>query len=172
MDFECSMIGSYTDDDTLSARASLWLIRAIIEHQKLDFDVQLTNRLRLLSHIKAEVQFDINVLVEASVLTKSNQSHKQSLCSLLTWLYDYLDCRTSLLKSHKTYLETLVSKLLFQIKIYPTVLITAGYSNNTHTTFYASIKFSRLRSHRLTNLLDFDTLILNHQLTSGNIIRQ
>ena len=167
MDFECSYLDFATDDNALAARAYLWVIKAVIIDKKLDFDTKLSNRLQLLDTVLDEVMFDINFLIEAAVLTKNNFSHRRSLCSLLLWLFNYMDCRPSILALHRQYLESLVSKLIQQLKIYPTVFAACYYKNSLATTTYVSIKFSRFQSHRLTHILDFDTTIESHLQTQG-----
>ena len=168
MDFEYTIRSVDTSPNALEARGFLWLLKYLLNQIDTDFDTRLSNRLRLSSTILSEVLIDIGLLVDASVLTKSNKLHKRSLISLLNWLYDYLDGRQSELTNSLVYLRSLNSKLVYQIKIFPTVLVCAYYSGPTNTTIYASIKSSRRQSLRLQHLLDFDTLIKQTELQSGN----
>ena len=167
MDFECSHIDVPTDSDTLKTRGLLWLVYAILKEYNYDFDYRLYNQLRLLTNVINDVIFDINSLIDARVLCHNNDSHKKSLCSLLYWLYHYIDARPSLMQKYCHYLETLVSKIIQQIKIYPTVFCTAFYKNSLATTFYASIRFSKFQSHRLRHILDFDKQVQTHDLNQG-----
>ena len=171
MDFEYRFNKIDTSNDALEARGYLWLIKYITYHIKLDFDPCLTNRLKLSKTIMSEVVTDIGLLVDASVLTKPNFRHKQSLGSLIYWLYDFLDGNQTQLTSMLSFLKGLTSKLLYQIKIYPTVLVCAYHSGREHTILYASIKTSRFRSHRLNHLLEFDASIIQTELTSGTHIK-
>ena len=167
MDFEYSFNRVDTSINSLEARGYLWLIKFIITEIKLDFDTRLLNRLRLSSVVLSEVLIDIGYLVDASVLTKRNQLHKNSLGSLLFWLLDYLDGRQFDLFNTRDYLKSLSSKLLAQVKIYPTVFICAYHSGPVNTTIFASIRTANRQSFRLGHILEFDTLIKQAELQSG-----
>ena len=169
MDFEYHFDKIDTSSKVLETRGYFWLTKFILNEIKLDFDTRLTNRLKLSSSILSEVLKEVEILIEASVLTNSNRLHKKSLGSLLYWLLDFLDARQVELSQLHKFFESLVSKLIYQLKIYPTVFVCAYYNDPRKTTIYASIRSARRQSSRLSHLLEFDTILQRAELQSGII---
>ena len=172
MDFEYTFDKSDTSISSLEARGFLWVMKYLITEIKLDFDPRLSNRLRLSSTILSEVLIDIGYLTDASVLSKTNVLHKKSLGSLLNWLFDYLDGRQAELVKLLPFLKSLVSKISFQVKIYPTAFICAYCNYSTDTKIFARIRSATRQSHRLQHLLDFDALVVNAESQSGWFLNQ
>ena len=168
-DFEVKYDSIEINDEMLLSRSNLWLLKALIDHMSLDFDSCLTNRLRLLTSCLNDVKFDIMNLVNAKVISRSNRNHKKSLGSLLLWLYEFLDSRPTLLMENGAFLNDLVSRILTQIKIFPSVFCAAYYDSDTSTTIFAQIRLSTFNSGRLEHILNFNNIIDSYKNQSGMI---
>ena len=172
MDFEILYDAVDVSDNTLIARSNLWLLRTLCHHITLDFDPRLSNRLRLLTSCLADVKFDITNLINARILCRSNPILTRSLGSLLYWLYDFLDSRPILMTENLAFLSDLNSKILRQIKIFPSVFCAIYYTTSTSITYHAQVKLSRFDSGRLEHLLDFNNIIDAYNNKSGNFLLQ
>ena len=159
MDFELDYASIEVSDASLISRSNLWLLKVLHNHSNIEFDNKLTNRLRLIQKCLIDVKFDITQLVDANVLTSSNMSIKRSFGSLLLWLYEFLDARTEMMIQNTDFLTQLNSKLIRQLKIYPSIFSCAYYKSNTTTTFFARIRLSTFQSQRLDHILEFHQLI-------------
>ena len=166
-DFEVKYDTIEINDETLSARSNLWLLKVLLNHMALDFDCQLTNRLRLLTSCLNDVKFDIMNLINAKVLVRSNSTYKKSLGSLLLWLYEFLDSRPILMSENSAFLNDLNAKIISQIKIFPSVFCAAYYDSCTTTTYFAQIRLSIHNSGRLEHILNFNNIIDNYNNQTG-----
>ena len=170
MDFEVKYDRIEINDAMLVARSNLWLLKALMEHMALDFDSRLTNRLRLLTSCLNDVKFDVMTLVNARVISRSNPIYKRSLGSLLNWLYEFFDSRPILMSENGAYLHDLNSKIISQLRIFPTVFCAAYYDSINSTTYFAQIRISLFNSGRLEHLLNFNNLIDNYNNNSGTYL--
>ena len=167
MDFEVKYEKIEINDATLFARSNLWLLKVLMHQMALDFDSRLTNRLRLLTSCLNEVKFDISSLINAKIITRTNSILKRSLGSLLMWLYEFLDSRPILMSENGAFLHDLNSKIISQLKIFPSVFCAVYYDSNSTTSYFAQIRLSSFNTGRLDHILTFSNTIDEYNNQSG-----